>query len=188
MPEIRILGVAENWVAVIVSCMPAVATFCRVYVQGSRIFVSLQSRLFSWTSSSSTTSKNQTALANVSHSGSRGTTKPRSSVTTAQYLRLEERINGLEARALEGTIVLKLQERSVTGDMLPNLLLYSLTKPDDMHDSFWHFSLRGAPVAYTYMLSRFPKVGQRHIAGRGICRRAKQAHVEENFEVQISSA
>ena len=84
--------IVENWVAVIVSCMPAFATFCRSYVTESRLFRSLRSSFWSWTGHfSSTASKQQLAEQDAANGGSHGSLKPRGSTTTGPYYRLEER-------------------------------------------------------------------------------------------------
>lgn len=89
--------VVENWVAVIVSCMPAFANFCRLYIAESPRLKSFQYRFFSWTSSISTTSKKQLAEQDASHLSSQKGLKPRASSTTGTYYRLEERGPGTNA-------------------------------------------------------------------------------------------
>ena len=85
------ISVVENWVAVIVSCMPAFANFCRLYISESQRFKSLQYRFFSWASSISTTSKKQLAERDASHLSSQRDSKARASSNTGPYYKLDER-------------------------------------------------------------------------------------------------
>ena len=86
------LSVVENWVAVIVSCMPAVASVFRIYIGQSQLFMSLQARILNRSRESSNTPKKHSAELNLSHSGSQKVSNPLSSSTTGPYYRLEDRV------------------------------------------------------------------------------------------------
>lgn len=85
-------SVVENWVAVIVSCMPAVASVFHMYIGQSQLFMSLQARLLNRSRDSSSTPKKHSAELNLSHSGSQKVSNTLSSSTTGPYYRLEERV------------------------------------------------------------------------------------------------
>ena len=85
-------SVAENWVAVIISCMPAVASVFHIYIGQSQLFTYLQARILNRSRDSSNTPKKHFAERNLSRSGSQKVSNPLSSSTTGPYYRLEERV------------------------------------------------------------------------------------------------
>ncbi|KAL8651009.1 MAG: hypothetical protein Q9210_003492 [Variospora velana] len=94
-----LFSIVENWVAVIVSCTPAFAKFCRLYIGESHFFASLQSRLSIWISGARSTLNKPLHQSDASHMESQGGLRPRSLSTAGPYYHLEERTPSRDAKS-----------------------------------------------------------------------------------------
>ncbi|KAI4289384.1 MAG: hypothetical protein L6R35_001353 [Caloplaca aegaea] len=94
-----VFRIVENWVAVIVSCTPAFAKFCRLYIGESHFFASLRSQLSVWISSARSTLNKPLHQSDGSHVESQGGLRPRSLPTAGPYYHLEERTPSRDAKS-----------------------------------------------------------------------------------------